>query len=654
MQNYLPTKSGLTSYTVQLKETALKSLKKEPSRTPIDFFCFQELRRNDETQLFLILSDPSGFQVFVVTAEPLSKNQSIRVNPLYFTKVAPAPEAQNIPPIAACTFLRSSTAINGCEGPLLAVTPKSGFNANGLDSTCIGIFDLMTQRFIHVLRGFESPVLRMDSSEDFLIVQTEHSIAIRQLPEGISTNVIYEISGPTSCFRERWLAFPSAVRPGSPKVVGEAKSSAAKVAADVATSIFRLVSTDYNQIRSHITRPATYLGSRISGAAVATARDYLAPEANQPVRKTSLGTSDGDVCMVVDVFTQKTIAQFETPFRIGQLVFSDCGTVLLVTEADGQWMHVYQLLDLADGKPSIRHMYRIFRGVTHAVISHVRFSANCKFLIATTARGTLHMYLINRDGGDIGKETHGKNEPSSYYDPMYKEFDRDRVVEIHSSHRIHLTEETQEIGRLQACFFQSQLMIVQTPLSTKVYSFGIKIREDEDIRLDSVLLGSEELLKASCKSYPYVHKTLFPPNIHSYEDPFVHYIGSTYKTDRPTMFNSPQLNFYSYSGINDPFVIPSNLVKLDLKSYSPVRAAISTDEPDLFNLSAALGDTLGGFKSTRKIVSPSNTNSALEPGKSVGILGSFNEDWFSAKWEANDEEEVASKTVHPNLSESTI
>ena len=136
---------------------------------------------------------------------------------------------------------------------------------------------------------------------------------------------------------------------------------------------------------------------------MATARDYLAPEANQPVRKTSLGTSDGDVCMVVDVFTQKTIAQFETPFRIGQLVFSDCGTVLLVTEADGQWMHVYQLLDLADGKPSIRHMYRIFRGVTHAVISHVRFSANCKFLIATTARGTLHMYLINRDGGDIGK-----------------------------------------------------------------------------------------------------------------------------------------------------------------------------------------------------------------------------------------------------------
>eukprot|EP00493_Phyllostaurus_siculus_P013931 UN14142 len=44
--------------------------------------------------------------------------------------------------------------------------------------------------------------------------------------------------------------------------------------------------------------------------------------------------------MVVDVFTQKAIAQFETPFRIGQLVFSDCGTVLLVTEADGQWMHV--------------------------------------------------------------------------------------------------------------------------------------------------------------------------------------------------------------------------------------------------------------------------------------------------------------------------
>lgn len=54
-----------------------------------------------------------------------------------------------------------------------------------------------------------------------------------------------------------------------------------------------------------------------------------------------------------------------------------------------------------------RHLYRLYRGITHATLRSLSFSSDSKVLLAASSRGTAHLFAINPQGGFPTPLTHG-------------------------------------------------------------------------------------------------------------------------------------------------------------------------------------------------------------------------------------------------------
>jgi hypothetical protein len=69
---------------------------------------------------------------------------------------------------------------------------------------------------------------------------------------------------------------------------------------------------------------------------------------------------------------------------------------------------------------SVRFLYKLFRGVTHATIRCVHFSHDSKWLAVVSKAGTTHIFPINLHGNAVNATTHGpsshipQQNPSSY------------------------------------------------------------------------------------------------------------------------------------------------------------------------------------------------------------------------------------------------
>lgn len=119
--------------------------------------------------------------------------------------------------------------------------------------------------------------------------------------------------------------------------------------------------------------------------------------------------SDAGTVVIRDLYTNKIITSFKHfDQRIVALSFDHSGTLLCAAPSDGQYIYVYQI--------SINHvtlLYRLFRGIQHAIIRDMAFSYDNKWITLSSTNGTTHIYAINRNGGKVLYHTHNNRSNNS-------------------------------------------------------------------------------------------------------------------------------------------------------------------------------------------------------------------------------------------------
>jgi hypothetical protein len=83
----------------------------------------------------------------------------------------------------------------------------------------------------------------------------------------------------------------------------------------------------------------------------------------------------------------------------------DCsGTLLVTSDIECRSFHVYRLF--ANGSTPPQFIYSLWRGMTTAVVQDVAFSPDGRWIAASSARGTTHVFAIYPIGGPVSTFTH--------------------------------------------------------------------------------------------------------------------------------------------------------------------------------------------------------------------------------------------------------
>jgi len=148
--------------------------------------------------------------------------------------------------------------------------------------------------------------------------------------------------------------------------------------------------------------------------------------------------------VVRDLVSNKTIANFQSHRApLALLQFDASGSLLVSCSTDGQTVHVHRVVPRHPTEaacnataPSHQLLYRLNRGITRAAIRHVSFSDDLRWLAATSARGTTHVFPINPTGGPVNTLTHATVAPASSTSPSSNDDGwhlRDRLASLSSS-----------------------------------------------------------------------------------------------------------------------------------------------------------------------------------------------------------------------------
>lgn len=88
---------------------------------------------------------------------------------------------------------------------------------------------------------------------------------------------------------------------------------------------------------------------------------------------------------------------------IAYLTFNQSGSLLFTAGHRGHEFHIFSLLP-HPGHPSfgaVVHLYTLIRGNTAALVQHVSFNHDSRWVAVTTFNGTTHVYPVTPYGGEF-------------------------------------------------------------------------------------------------------------------------------------------------------------------------------------------------------------------------------------------------------------
>jgi len=151
----------------------------------------------------------------------------------------------------------------------------------------------------------------------------------------------------------------------------------------------------------------------LGGLGLRTLNSYLG--SSPPIAQTpdQPGEYAGTV-MVRDLQNQSVVHHFkahEGPVSI--IRFDPSGLLLATAAVDGHNINVFQVdashlhgKTKSSGPRAPRHLYKLVRGMTSAIIDDLSFSMDTRWISVTTRSRTAHLYAINGDGSHATIETH--------------------------------------------------------------------------------------------------------------------------------------------------------------------------------------------------------------------------------------------------------
>ena len=298
------------------------------------------------------------------------------------------------------------------------------------------------------------------------------------------------------------------------------------------------------------------------------------------------------------------------------IAFDPSGSLLVTADRDGIYLNVFQVIgfpvcsqsaqrhdehhlsndengkyDAANGdnnaKDTVyRHLYRIYRGFRYAIIRDISFSADSKWMAVSSgfllhfslskladdvscnlsARGTIHIYAINREGGSPSYRTHNNCYSINSIHDHHRfgamdslSIDIAKIYELQSAKKLHhemketrkdpkgtntTTGGTKIISTFamfgESTAFGSMSLLVQTPIAFHQYSLNAihhkrqtahddpsqittatattMTEQTENVSERDLFLeishlhefSSRDLYNAQSVSYPYLHDQLYP------------------------------------------------------------------------------------------------------------------------------------------------
>ncbi|XP_020087344.1 autophagy-related protein 18h-like isoform X2 [Ananas comosus] len=124
--------------------------------------------------------------------------------------------------------------------------------------------------------------------------------------------------------------------------------------------------------------------------------------------------SEGDnagMVVIKDFISKEVISQFRAHTSpISALCFDPSGTLLVTASVHGHNINVFRIMPSSiannsnsthyDWTSSHVHLYKLYRGITSAVIQDICFSHYSQWVAIVSARGTCHIFALSPFGGD--------------------------------------------------------------------------------------------------------------------------------------------------------------------------------------------------------------------------------------------------------------
>ncbi|MCL7041808.1 hypothetical protein MKW94_013763, partial [Papaver nudicaule] len=130
----------------------------------------------------------------------------------------------------------------------------------------------------------------------------------------------------------------------------------------------------------------------------------------------STETDIAGVVVIKDFVSRVIVSQFRAHTSpISALCFDPSGTLLVTASVYGNSINIFRimpsLLKNESGTPSYDwssnhvHLYKLYRGMTAAVIQDISFSHYSQWIAIVSSKGTCHIFVLSPFGGEAGLQT---------------------------------------------------------------------------------------------------------------------------------------------------------------------------------------------------------------------------------------------------------
>ncbi|KAJ7522205.1 hypothetical protein O6H91_18G001300 [Diphasiastrum complanatum] len=398
----------------------------------------------------LLLTYMNGFQVWdVEDASNVSEIVSRRDGHVAFLRLQPWPHPKELingmfnkahPLLLVVTgdiANRTASIPGGFPGTYTGDGNTSGGLSHQFIPTVIRFYSLKTHVYVHELR-FRTGVYAVQCSSQVIAVALASQIhcfdaATLKNTFNVSTYPTPEVGlgvansgNGAMALGPRWLAYASnqllmsSIGRVSPQQLGSSPGISPSTSPGSGGYVVQYAKESSKQLAAGVMT----LGEKSYKTLSRYCSEYL-PDAigsNCPGRKVNnngynVASEYAGTVIVQDVVDKNIVTQFRAHTSpLSSLCFDPSGTLLVTASVYGHNLNVFRLTPPARGhcgstatgrgNPSHVHLYKLYRGLTNAVIQDIAFSIDSHWIAVSSSRGTSHLFAISPFGGVVCPRTH--------------------------------------------------------------------------------------------------------------------------------------------------------------------------------------------------------------------------------------------------------
>ncbi|KAK9139508.1 hypothetical protein Scep_009189 [Stephania cephalantha] len=400
----------------------------------------------------LLLGYANGFQVLdVEDASDVSELVSKRDGPVTFLQLQPTPEKSeghedqdgfkaSQPLLLVVAGDESVSSNGGHVGGHVRDNLVENRLGNSVSSpTAVRFYSLESHNYVHVLR-FRSAVYMVRCSPrivavglsaqiycfDAVTLENKFSVVTYPVPQpgqgmsGVNTGYGPMAVGP------RWIAYASngPLLSNMGRLSPQNLTPSPGVSPSTSPSNGSLVARYAMESSKQLAAGIINLGDMGYKTLSKYCQELLPDGSNSPVSSSSgwkvgrlgssvhsMETDNAGIVVVKDFVSRAVISQFRAHTSpLSALCFDPSGTLLVTASVHGNNINIFRIMPSYvqngtgtgnyDWSSSHVHLYKLYRGITTAVIQDICFSHYSQWIAIISAKGTCHIFILSPFGGD--------------------------------------------------------------------------------------------------------------------------------------------------------------------------------------------------------------------------------------------------------------